>query len=89
MKAKSLHELFNDICSSMEFHLDDHEFVYSSCYITDRSTMNDVFNDEPRRINVVTSYFQTNLDSAYSIILVISVFRCSWRMHVASAHLII
>ena len=58
----------------MDIYLRYYVFWKSWCYITDRSTISDVFNDEHRSSNNRTSCFQTNLDCVYNIIMVISEF---------------
>ena len=53
----------DDVCSCMDYPLGDYNFGYSWHYITDRSTFNVLFNDEPGLC----------LHSVYSIVIVVSV----------------
>ena len=69
--SKCLYEQFDDVSSCM-----DSQTMASTtldAYIRDKSAFIVVFIDEFRRKNYVTSCFQTNLDSVYSIMMILSV----------------
>ena len=57
----------------MDCQLGNHDFGYHRSYITDRNPYNGVLKDEPGRRNSVTSCFQQNFDSVYSIMIIASV----------------
>ena len=53
---KSLHEQFNYVYSSMDFHFGNHGFRYRSWYITERTAYNCMFNNKPGGRNAVTTF---------------------------------
>ena len=69
-----LHEQFDDICNSMDCSLSYYVFGFLWCYITDRNNFNGACKDESGRRSLMMLCFQINLDSAYSIKVIASVF---------------
>ena len=58
---------------STDCELGEHGFIYPWRYNTNGSVFSGVFNNETRCRNGVMSYFQTNLDSVYNIMMDASV----------------